>query len=82
MTQPSAAVSTATVTVFGGSQVEVKPVEGDTVAGVLQAALKLLGLPQGTADSLGVVKNGEDAELDDPVVAGDMVAAAPNVANG
>lgn len=53
-----------------------------TVADVLAEVLVKQGLPASAIETLKPAVNGEDADMDDKVEAGDIVTADAGVANG
>lgn len=73
---------TVTIAGSGSTSVELTSTDGNVIRNLVDAALTQLGLPATAADKLAVVKNGEDAEMDERAAAGDVVTAAPRVANG
>ncbi len=75
-----------TVSIMGSDGLEVtitnengQPFTAETVLIKAAAALGLTGFK---TSSVGVVRNGQPAQLDTPVQPGDLVSAAPRVSNG
>lgn len=78
--------ATVTVSIMGsnGVQVDISNASAQpmTTLDVLVAAAQVLGLSQFSTDEVGVVRNGQPAQLDTPVQPEDLVSAAPRVSNG
>ncbi len=77
------APSIVSVNIVGkAGTVEIDSSDASLVSDVVTAALSANGLDTSAITNLSVIKNGEDAELGDPVTAGDEVTATTKVANG
>jgi hypothetical protein len=72
---------TCTVGLMGTTDMTVEVEQGATCKSVLEAAAKKAGVTL-NLDRIGVIKNGKQVDVDEPVMPGDIVSAATNTYNG
>lgn len=78
--------ATVTVSIMGsnGVQVDISNASGQplTAQDVILTAARVLDLPAFSTNDVGVVRNGQPAQLTDAVQPDDLVSTAPRVSNG